>query len=262
MNLSLSTHGFPGRFPLRGALVGLIGLALSACAAPPSSQSVHDPIEPVNRAVHGFNKGLDTVALRPASQVYGKAVPAPVRKAVSNVADTLDLPGTIANDLLQFRIGDAVTNTLRLGLNLTLGLGGTIDFATAAGLPDADNDFGRTLATWGVGEGAYVELPGFGPSTARDAVGVVVDLAMNPLGQVFDGDDAKAVTGAELLSQLDKRYRYSNTVDQILYESADSYAQARLLYLQNRRFVLGQGGAAADGADDDFIDPYEDLYGE
>lgn len=235
-------------------------LAVAGCAAAPGEQGINDPLEPMNRAVHGLNKGLDTVAVRPASKVYGTVVPEPVRQGVSNVADVLELPGVIANDMLQGKVEQALTNTLRLAVNLTFGLGGLNDFATAAGMPETDNDFGTTLAVWGVGEGPYVELPGFGPSTARDAVGTAVDLAFNPLNNVFEGDDATAATAVTVLSKLNDRYRYSNTVDSILYESADSYAQARLLYLQNRRFELGQG--AGDAADDGFIDPYEDAYGQ
>lgn len=248
--------------PVRGAgpVVLLLSALLAGCAAAPSDPGINDPLEPLNRATHGLNKGLDTVAVRPASKVYGTVVPDPVRRGVNNVADTLELPGVIANDLLQLKVEQAVTNTLRLGLNLTFGLAGINDFASAAGLPKTDNDFGATLATWGVGEGPYVELPALGPSTARDTVGTAVDIAFNPLGNVFSGGDAAAVTAAEVLSKLDSRFRYSGTVDSILYESADSYAQARLLYLQNRRFELGQEAPA--GADDGFIDPYEDPYGQ
>ncbi|MGA0539468.1 MlaA family lipoprotein [Neotabrizicola sp. VNH66] len=248
--------------PLRGtgAAALLLSGLLAGCAATPSDQGIHDPLEPLNRATHGLNKGLDTVAVRPASKVYGTVVPDPLRRGVNNVADTLELPGVIANDILQLKLEQAVTNTLRLGLNLTFGLGGLNDFATAAGMPKTDNDFGTTLAVWGVGEGPYVELPGFGPSTARDAVGTAVDIAFNPLGNVFTGNDAAAVTAAAVLSKLDDRFRYSGTIDSILYESADSYAQARLLYLQNRRFELGKEAPA--GEDDGFIDPYEDLYGQ
>jgi len=236
--------------------------ALVAGCAAPSGDGINDPFEPANRAVHGLNKGLDRALVSPGADAYGAVVPEPVRQGVSNVADTLDLPGAIANDLLQANLDDAVTNFARLGVNLVFGLGGLFDVATEAGIPAAKTDFGETLHVWGVGEGPYVELPLFGPSTARDAVGTAVDLAFNPLGQVFEGDDAIAATAAKILSRLNDRHRYSGTVDSILYESADSYAQARLLYLQNRRFELGQtGGAGADG-DDGFIDPYEDPYGQ
>lgn len=217
-------------------------------------------MEPFNRAVHEANKRSDRNVVGPVAKGYAAVVPDPVRRGISNVADTLALPGDIANDLLQANLKDAATNTLRLGLNLTLGLGGLIDLASEAGLPEADTDFGETLHVWGVGEGAYLELPVFGPSTVRDAVGIAVDMAADPVGNVFAGRDALAVAGSKVLSRLDDRARYSGTFESILYESADSYAQARLLYLQNRRFELGRGGGGegTDALDDSFIDPYED----
>ncbi len=232
---------------------------LTACGPAPQATGINDPLEPMNRAVHGVNKGLDTVILRPGSEAYG-VVPGPVRQGVSNVADTLDLPGDMANHLLQGRLDKATTNFLRFGVNVVFGLAGTMDVATAAGMPRDKTDFGETLHVWGVGEGPYVELPGFGPSTARDAVGTVVDFAMNPVSRATSGNEAAAATAAKVLARLNDRKRYSNTVDSILYDSADSYAQARLLYLQNRRFELSRGVAPADGAaaDDGFIDPYED----
>lgn len=236
---------------------------LAACGPAPQATGINDPLEPMNRGIHGLNKGLDTVLLRPGAQAYG-VVPEPVRQGVSNVADTLDLPGDMANHLLQGRIGPATTNFLRFGVNVVFGLGGLMDVATEAGLPRDSTDFGETLHVWGVGEGPYVELPGFGPSTLRDAVGLAVDLGLNPVNRVAKGKDATAATLAKVLARLRDRGRYSNTVDSILYESADSYAQSRLLYLQNRRFELSRGAAAGGegAAADDFIDPYEDPYAE
>ena len=257
---------FPFLFARSGALPGgslsMLAFAtlLQACGPAPQASGVNDPLEPANRVVHGVNKGLDRALLRPGAQAYG-VVPDPVRQAVSNVASTLDLPGDVANDLLQGNLHDATSNFLRFGVNVVFGLAGTMDVATEAGIPERKTDFGETLHVWGVGEGPYVELPGFGPSTGRDALGTVVDFALNPVGQVTSGADATAVTAAQVLSRLNDRKRYSNTVDSILYDSADSYAQARLLYLQNRRFELSNGAAAPGDAaveDDAFIDPYEE----
>lgn len=214
----------------------------------------------MNRTVHAVNKGLDRAVLAPGGKAYTRVLPDPVEDGIANLADTLDLPGDIANDVLQGNVADAGTNFARLSMNLVFGLGGIFDVATEAGIPENKTDFGETLHVWGVGEGPYIELPGFGPSTGRDAVGTVVDLVLNPVSRVAKGRDATAATVAKILSRLGDRGRYSNTFDSILYESADSYAQARLLYLQNRRFELGQSGDAA--ADDGFIDPYEDPYAE
>ena len=236
---------------------------LAACAGAPGPDGINDPYEATNRSVHEFNRGLDRALVGPASEGYGAVIPKPVKRVVGNVAGTLDLPGDIANNLLQLRIGDAAQNTLRLAVNLTMGVGGIFDASTAIGLPGKPTDFGETLHVWGVGEGVYVDLPFAGPSTARDTVGIVVDAALNPVRLALPEREAVAATAISILSRLGDRDRFSETVESILYDSADSYAQARLLYLQNRRFELGRDAPAADGAaDDGFIDPYEDPYAE
>jgi phospholipid-binding lipoprotein MlaA len=236
---------------------------LAACAGAPPAVGVNDPYESTNRSIHAFNRGLDRALVGPAAEGYGGIVPEPAQRVVGNLADTLDLPGDILNNLLQLRIDRAAENTLRLATNLTMGVGGLFDAATAIGLPENPTDFGETLHVWGVGEGAYVELPFAGPSTARDATGILVDLAINPVRLALPEREAMAATVLKLFSRLGDRDRFSETVDSVLYDSADSYAQARLLYLQNRRFQLGQDGAAGtEGTDDDFIDPYEDPYAD
>ena len=261
----MSDHCERYGFAVRAGGISLIAsFFLSACGPAPQATGINDPIEPMNRAIHGVNKGLDTVIVRPGSNVYG-FVPEPIRQGVSNVADTLEVPGNMANHLLQGRVDQAGSNFFRFGVNVIFGLGGLFDVASEAGIPRDSTDFGETLHVWGVGEGPYVEVPLFGPSTARDAVGLVVDFAMNPVGQVANGDAAVAATAAQILARLNDRERYSNTVDSILYDSADSYAQARLLYLQNRRFELSRGTSAPGtdaGTDDGFIDPYEDPYAQ
>ena len=246
----------------------LAGLApalalLAGCAGAPGPTGINDPYEASNRKVHDFNRGVDRVLVGPAAKGYGGVVPEPVQRVVGNVADTLDLPGDIANNLLQLRLADAGENTLRLATNLTFGVGGLFDFSSALGVEGKPTDFGETLHVWGVGEGVYMELPLAGPSTARDTVGMAVDIVLNPVRLALPDKEATAATVMKLFSRLGDRNRYSETVDSILYESADSYAQARLLYLQNRRFELGQTDAAGEGTGDDgFIDPYEDPYAE
>jgi phospholipid-binding lipoprotein MlaA len=251
----------------RGMRLSAMVLAVSvlgACAGAPGPDGINDPYEAQNREVHEFNRGLDRAVVAPASKGYGTTFPGPVRRAVGNVARTLDIPGDITNNLLQLRVADAAQNTLRLAVNLTMGVGGIFDASTAIGLQGKPTDFGETLHVWGVGEGAYLELPFVGPSTSRDAVGMVVDLGLNPVVLVLADREVLAATVLKLLTRLGDRDRFSETVESILYDSADSYAQTRLLYLQNRRFQLGQeDGTTAGGAEDDgFIDPYEDPYAE
>lgn len=231
---------------------------LAACAAPPPSAEINDPLEARNRDIHAFNVELDRQLVRPVSSVYGSVLPRPVQQGVSNFANNLDIPGDVVNNALQGRPHHALENTLRFALNSTVGIAGLFDPAKAIGLPGKETDFGETLHVWGVGEGAYVELPALGPSTERDTVGTIVDVAMNPVSRLLPRPESTYATAAKIGSKLGDRSRYSETVDSILYESADSYAQARLLYLQNRRFELGQTASGEEG----FIDPYEDPYGE
>jgi phospholipid-binding lipoprotein MlaA len=246
--------------PISALLVSAC-LLLAACAAPSGSAAFNDPFEPANRKVHAFNKGVDRALVGPAAKGVG-FVPEPVKRGIGNLADTLGLPGDIANNLLQLRIADAGQNTLRLAANLTFGVAGLFDFSSAIGLEGKPTDFGETLHVWGVGEGPYLELPLAGPSTARDTVGMIVDTVFDPVSRALPVREANAARFVRLFSRLGDRDRFSATVDSILYDSADSYAQARLLYLQNRRFTLSRGKAEDGAGDDAFIDPYEDPYAE
>lgn len=236
---------------MAGAAAGLLG----ACsAAPPGPGGINDPYEAENRARHEINRALDRSFLKPSSEAYGAAVPPAVTEAVSNLAATADLPLAVVNGVLQGRIGDAVHNTLRFALNATVGLAGLVDVAADLGLEPRPTDFGETLHVWGVPEGAYLEVLVLGPSTERDFAGRIVDFALNPLRFVLPDRYAPATAAASIAARFGDRYRYRDFVEAILYESADSYAQARLLYLQNRRFRLG------DSAAEEAFDPYEDLF--
>ena len=232
--------------------------AISACSVPDEPTEIHDPYESVNRVSHAVNKGADMVFFRPVSKVYGTVVPNPVRTGLSNVASNLDTPRSMVNDILQGDIEGAGHNFFRFVMNTIFGLGGILDPATDMGLEERETGFGETLHVWGASEGAYLELPLFGPSNERDAVGQVFDIIANPL--TFLGDEgAEATTLSSLPSVLNSRYELGESVDGILYDSADSYVQLRLFYLQNRRFQLS-GQASADNVFDPYEDLYEDVY--
>ncbi len=228
--------------------------AIAGCTPPDGSGEINDPFEAQNRKAHAGNVSLDRNLVRPVSQGYGKALPQPVRTGVSNFSSNLGLPAAVVNNLLQARLEDALSNSARFLFNSTIGLAGLFDPAGGIGITERSTDFGETLHVWGFNEGAYIEIPVLGPSTERDAVGKVVDFALDPARALFPRDLRTADTVAGAGAVLGDRYQYSDTIDSILYESADSYAQARLLYLQNRRFELGEG------EDDDYSDLYEDPY--
>ncbi|MHC0051919.1 MlaA family lipoprotein [Actibacterium sp. D379-3] len=234
--------------------LALATAALSACGTPEGAGEFNDPYETQNREVHEANTSLDRSIVRPVSQAYGTAVPHPVRRSVGNFAGNLSLPGMVVNDLLQFRLEDAAVNTSRFLFNSTIGLAGLFDPASSIGITERSTDFGETLHVWGVGEGNYVELPIFGPSTERDAVGMIVDTAMNPVSLFLPSTERSVAAATKVAAKVGQRYQFSDSVDSILYESADSYAQARLLYLQSRRHALGGNEEPI------YTDPYADLY--
>ena len=227
--------------------------ALAGCAAPKGPGVINDPYEAQNRENHQVNIALDSHLIRPASQAYGKVLPPPVRSAVTNLGGNLSLPGYVMNDLLQAKVGDAAQNTLRFAFNTVFGVGGLFDPAGALGLHAKKNDFGATLATWGVREGAYLEVIALGPTTERDLAGTVVDTIVDPVNAILP----KAVRGyptvIEFGAALNTRYKYKDTLDSILHGSADGYAQERLIYLEKRHYDLGEPAPAA-------TDPYEDPY--
>lgn len=239
----------------QGLLAITFVAGLSACTPAPIPNEINDPNEAGNRDTHAVNIDVDRAIVRPTANAYGTVIPEPVRNAIGNAASNLNLPGMVFNNLMQARFDDAAANTFRFLLNTTLGFAGIVDVATEAGLPARATDFGETLHVWGVREGNYLELPLVGPSTERHAFGRVVDTVVNPLNLVFGGMDRTILTATGVAARFGDRYRYSDLVDSILYESEDGYAQARLLYLQNRRFQL------RDGAEQEFFDPYEDIYG-
>ncbi|EAR49708.1 putative lipoprotein [Oceanicola granulosus HTCC2516] len=250
-----------------GALLLLAG-AVAGCTAPSPGAEFNDPYEATNRQVHAFNKGLDTAVLRPLGQVVA-AAPRGTYQPVVNFSDNLSLPGMVVNGVLQGDIDGAATNSMRFIVNSTIGMFGIHDWASDFGLHEQKTDFGETLAVWGVPEGAYLELPLIGPSTERDAVGEVVDILLDPL-DYFGAPDVTTTSRAARAGEIVvERGMFSRTVDSVLYDSADSYAQTRLLYLQNRRFELGEeaGPGQVDpyavdpyGSTDPYaIDPYQEL---
>ena len=219
----------------------------------------NDPDEARNREIHDFNRGVDRALLRPTANTYSTILPEPIERGVSNFAQNLDAPGDVVNNVLQGRPGPALENTLRFAINSTIGIGGLFDPATALGVAGDPTDFGETLHVWGAPEGQYAEVPFMGPTTSRDLVGTIVDVALNPVRLVLPTPESYYATGAKVASRLGDRARYSETFDSVLYDSADSYAQARLLYLQNRRFALGQADKGAGAVDDPY---FEDPYAE
>lgn len=247
-------------FPRRAALaLALVALgAVAACTGPEAPGDIFDPYEAQNRETHELNRAVDRAIVRPTAQAYGEVLPPFVRRVIGNVADNIALTGDVVNDVLQGRGGDAGHNFFRFAVNTTLGVGGLFDPAGSSfGLDRRETGFGETLFTWGVPEGAYYEIPFLGPSTEREAVGRFVDFFTNAFSYALDGPSAVAATAVGAVDLLDTRYELRDSIDGVLYESADSYAQSRTLYLQNLRFRYSGGQI-----DEQVGDIYDDLIFE
>lgn len=237
---------------MRGIFAMLVaGVTLAGCSVPgpgDAPDGVWDPDEATNRRIHAFNRDLDERLFAGDGPGFAERMPEPGKRAISQFADTAGTPQTVVNQLLQLRLWRATRNTLRFTLNATIGLG-VMDPASEWGLTADESDFGETLAVWGLPEGAYMELPVIGPSTERDTAGRVVDLFTNPLSYVLPAPEKYAGTAANLADKAISRGDYAETVESVLYDSADSYAQLRLMYLQNRRFELGEAPPEAEEID-------------
>ncbi|RED11943.1 MlaA family lipoprotein [Pontivivens insulae] len=229
-------------------------LPLVACApAQNETALVADPLEGVNRVSHHINRGVDTVVISPLAHAFG-ALPSPVETGLENFAGNLALPSDMVNNALQADVEGFMSNFGRFALNSTLGVGGLLDIATEAGLDREEADFGQTLALWGAGEGAYLELPLLGPGTVRSHAGAVIDALSDPLnaGEEPDTGEARlAATGITILSTRDEQRA---VIDRLLYQTEDSYAALRDTYIQNRRAQLG----GTEARDDGFIDLYDE----
>jgi phospholipid-binding lipoprotein MlaA len=216
---------------------------LSACASlPPGERDPRDRFERVNRAVYRFNDSLDRHIAKPLATGYVKTVPRPVRTGVSNFFNNLTYPTVIVNDLLQAKLKAFATDTTRLVVNSTIGIGGLFDPATQMGLPAGDEDFGQTLGKWGVPQGSYMVLPILGPSTVRDTVGYVGDQFTDPKNYLNDFYLAMGLTAMGL---LDRRAELLAT-DDVLARAFDPYVFMRNAYLQRREYQVKDGTPSGD----------------
>jgi phospholipid-binding lipoprotein MlaA len=224
-----------------------IAVILSGLAAMPVLAD-DDRLENLNRKVFYINDRLDQYALRPAAVTYKKLMPNPLEKGVDNFFGNLGEVTNVVNDLLQGKFGQAAHDSGRFLLNTTLGIGGLFDVAQRAGLEKSDGeDFGQTLAVWGVGEGPYLMLPLVGPSTLRDAPSKFVDSITSPFSYVDDVRTRNTARGVDLLA---KRAGLLE-IDRVI--SGDKYLFVRDVYLQRSRYL------ANDGAIEDDFGDFEDY---
>jgi phospholipid-binding lipoprotein MlaA len=209
--------------------VGML-LLLQACATVKGADA-RDPWEPMNRSIYQFNDAIDTVALKPAAQLYVKVLPSMVRTGVGNFMGNLGDVWSMANSALQLKGQATVETFMRINVNTFMGLGGILDVASELGIEKRREDFGQTLGYWGVQPGPYVVMPLFGPSTLRDALAFPVDMQGNVTNSLADEPTRNALLVTRL---VDTRAGLLKAVDAIKASSLDPYSFVRDAYLQKR----------------------------
>ncbi|KVQ50066.1 ABC transporter [Burkholderia territorii] len=222
---------------------------LSGCATGPN-RNPNDPLEPMNRAMYKFNDTVDTNIAVPIAKGYQKITPTPMRTAISNFFSNLGDLGNMANNLLQLRITDATQDLMRVAMNSVFGVAGLIDIATPAGLPKHHQDFGLTMARWGVPSGPYLVLPVFGPSTIRDGVGRAVDVRFNLLNYI----EPAARNPMYIAQFISARSDLLGATDLLKQAALDPYSFVRDAYLQQRKSLTYRGQSAS-AAPPNFIEP-------
>lgn len=233
-------------------------LSLGACASTPPTEAgaVADPYEGFNRQMFAFNNGVDQYALAPAASVYETVTPAFARDRVGDFLGNLKSPVIFVNDVLQAQPDRAGDTFFRFTINTTIGLVGLWDAAEYFGIDGHREDFGQTLAVWGVGSGPYLVMPLLGPTSPRDLLGSGIDRAFDPLtwtefaGQP-DLDDQIAI-GRGVLGGLNARVALDDEI-RTLNEQPEPYVALRRIYSSQRQAAIRNGQVV------DESEAYDDL---
>ncbi len=246
--------------------LGLLGVGLAliltltaGCASVPGPKDPRDPFEGFNRSMYKFNDAIDRGFLKPVAKGYQAITPDAVDKGVTNVFSNLGDVWVIANDLLQFKFGQALSDTGRFLINSTIGIYGIFDVATHIGLKKHNEDFGQTLGHWGVGPGPYLVLPILGPSTVRDTTGLVVETTQwNKYDEVADDNDEENLL--IFIDTIDRRadlLSASRVLDKV---ALDPYIFLRESYLQKRAALVRDGKPPEEDPlnDDDLFEDDDD----
>lgn len=219
----------------------LMALALTACAA---TNNPKDPFESFNRAIFVFNDTLDQAAVKPAATFYQSVLPSFVQTGVSNFFGNLGDVWTAANNLLQGKLEDGMSDIMRVALNSTLGLGGLLDIGSEAGMVKHREDFGQTLGKWGVASGPYVVLPVFGASTLRDTIAFPIDFKADPWAYKDPVYVRNIGTALRLVERRAAILDASNLIEEA---ALDKYGFIRDAYLQRRASQIRDNGPEPDG---------------
>jgi len=219
----------------RIALIAASAALLGGCA---TSGNPKDPIEGFNRAMFGINEGLDQVVIRPVASGYEALVPSPLQTGVSNFFSNIADLMIGVNNLLQGKPGQAASDAGRVLVNTTVGFLGILDVASSMGMEKHEEDVGQTFGRWGMGDGAYIVLPFFGPRTVRDTIGLAFDVYTDPVAHVNHVPTRNALLATRIVSDRAELLK----ADKIIEEAAlDKYSYVRDAYLQRRRSLIHDG---------------------
>ena len=232
---------------LRGMALAAALLAAACAERPPADdpealaefRETNDPFEPANRAMFEIHEVADRFVLQPVAEAYRDILPQPIRAGIRNALGNLRAPVILANDLMQGNFSRARITLGRFMVNSTLGLGGILDVSRDWGVPGHSEDFGQTLAVWGVGEGFYMFVPLLGPSSPRDLAGQAVDILLHPLLYLGQGAAVDTASWVRLgLIVVDTREALLEPIDQVRATSLDPYSTLRSAYRQRRAFEI------------------------
>ncbi len=208
-----------------------------------------DPLEKMNRKVQVFNDVLDKYLLKPVAKGYDFITPKVVNKGITNIFATISEIPNAANALLQWDLKGTGTSLSRFFINISIGGLGFFDVATKFGLEEQPEDFGQTLAVWGVPSGPYLVLPFFGPSNLRDSGSLIVDLYLNPLN--YEYADPAVRNGVWVTKIVDRRADLFKVEELV---NGSRYIFFKNTYQQQRNYLINNGDVVDNFGDEDLDD--------
>ena len=236
---------------LRYSFITITILFSSGCATIEGPANPDDPFESFNRSMFAFNESVDKYAFKPAAKGYNFIMPDIASKGVSNFFSNVDDIVVFANQLLQFKIAAAIATSARIVFNTTFGLLGLIDVASEMDLYKHNEDFGQTLAVWGVPSGPYLVLPFIGPLTVRDTAGLAVDWTY--FDPIFRRQTLRASIATLTIKYIDIRaglLKASNILDDTV---SDKYSFVRDAYQLRREFLIYDGQPPEDFSEEELF---------
>ncbi|MFL2715696.1 MAG: VacJ family lipoprotein [Gammaproteobacteria bacterium] len=212
------------------------------------TEEVNDPLEDLNRKTYEFNEKLDSTILKPTAELYSK-FPPKVKQGVTNFFNNLEEIDTSVNQLLQGKPKKSLNDLTRFVINSTIGIAGLFDVASKMGLERHEEDFGQTLAVWGVPEGPYIMIPLLGPSTLRDTASRPVSSFLSVTFHMTDTDVNIALKSVDALETRERLLDVESLM------SGDKYSFVRDAYMQSMEYEIKDGI----DVEDEFVDDMEDF---